>query len=85
MKTLSGQRFNQDVAAAKRAARNGPVIITDRGEPAFVLQTYAAWRAQSKAMPSRSLLELLSDPASADVEFEPARSRDPVGRPVELD
>ena len=37
MATLSAREFNQDVSVAKRAAGNEPVIITDRGQPAFVL------------------------------------------------
>jgi prevent-host-death family protein len=35
--TLSSREFNQDAAKAKRAARKGPVFITDRGRPAHVL------------------------------------------------
>jgi hypothetical protein len=35
--TLSSREFNQDVSRAKRAADEGPAIITDRGEPVYVL------------------------------------------------
>ena len=35
--TLSSRELNQDVGRAKRAARLGPVFITDRGRPAHVL------------------------------------------------
>ena len=38
--TLSSRELNQDLARAKRAAKVGPVVITDRGEPAFVLTTF---------------------------------------------
>lgn len=38
--TITSREFNQDKARAKRAAKLGPVIITDRGEPRFVLQTF---------------------------------------------
>lgn len=37
MRTISARELNRDVSAAKRAATAGPVVITDRGEPAFVL------------------------------------------------
>ncbi|WP_237207842.1 type II toxin-antitoxin system prevent-host-death family antitoxin [Rothia nasimurium] len=37
---LTSRQLNQDVSAAKRAASIGPVIITDRGTPSFVLMTY---------------------------------------------
>lgn len=35
--TLSSREFNQDTSSAKKATRQGPVIITDRGRPAHVL------------------------------------------------
>jgi prevent-host-death family protein len=35
--TLSSREFNQDTSRAKKAAREGPVFITDRGKPAHVL------------------------------------------------
>ena len=31
------ENFNRDVSAATRAADQGPVVITDRGEPAYVV------------------------------------------------
>ena len=71
--TISGREFNQDIARAKRAAADGPVIITDRGTPAYVLQRYDDWRQQTKAAPRRSLLDAVADPASAHIEFEPPR------------
>ena len=35
--TFSSREFTRDVSAAKRAAAEGPVFITDRGRPAFAL------------------------------------------------
>jgi PHD/YefM family antitoxin component YafN of YafNO toxin-antitoxin module len=35
--TFSSRDFTRDVAAAKQAAADGPVFITDRGRPAFAL------------------------------------------------
>ena len=40
--TISSRDFNQDVSQAKRAAEAGPVVITDRGRPAFVLLRHDA-------------------------------------------
>ncbi len=82
--TLSGREFNQDIAKAKRAAEKGPVIITDRGNPAFVLQRYDDWRHQTGARPSVSLLEALADSASAGIEFEPPCVTGPIGRIADL-
>ena len=41
---MSARDFNRDVSAAKRAADAGPVVITDRGEPAYVLLSIDAYR-----------------------------------------
>ena len=37
MHTFSSREFTRDVSAAKRAAVDGPVFITDRGKPAYAL------------------------------------------------
>lgn len=82
--TLSGREFNQDIARAKRAAEKGPVIITDRGEPAYVLQRYIDWRHQTGAAPSVSLLDAIADPDSETIEFDPPRIEGPLARPLDL-
>jgi PHD/YefM family antitoxin component YafN of YafNO toxin-antitoxin module len=71
MATLTSREFNQDVARAKRAANKGPVIITDRGRPAYVLMRHDAYlRLVEKDMGIRNLL---AHPESEDVAFEPPR------------
>ena len=42
--TISSREFNQDVSPAKRAADEGPVILTDRGEPDYVFLRHDAYR-----------------------------------------
>ena len=37
MKTMTSREANQDFSRAKREAKSGPVIITERGRPASVL------------------------------------------------
>ena len=82
-KALSSRDFNQDTAAAKRAAKNGPVFITDRGEPAYVLMTIAEYRRLTG--PSPRLSDLIGMADGADIDFElPPRSRD-LPRPVDFD
>ena len=71
MPTLTSREFNQDVARAKRAAKEGPVIITDRGRPAYVLMRHETYRRLSGEGPS--IRALLSDPESEEVDFEPPR------------
>ena len=42
--TLTSREFNQDASRAKKAAADGPVFITDRGEPAHVLLSIENYR-----------------------------------------
>ena len=71
MTTISSREFNQDVSGAKRKADRGPVIITDRGKPAYVLIRHDAWkRLQTKAPRIR---ELLGMPEVDEIEFEVPR------------
>ncbi|MGC4174572.1 type II toxin-antitoxin system Phd/YefM family antitoxin [Demequina sp.] len=70
MQTISSRDFNRDVSAAKRAAGDGPVFITDRGEPAFVLLTVQEYRRREGS--GASLVTRLSMPDDIEIEFEPA-------------
>ena len=69
--TLSGREFNQDTSRAKKAAENGPVIITDRGRPAHVLLSIDEYRRLTRR--HRSIVDALAMPETADIEFEPPR------------
>jgi prevent-host-death family protein len=70
--TLSSREFNQDTGRAKRAAKKGPVIITDRGRPAHVLLTIERYREIS-GKKKKSLAEALAMPNADKVDFEPPR------------
>ena len=65
--TISSRDFNQDVGKAKRAASNGPVIITDRGKPAHVLLSIAEYQKLTGG--NASIVELLVDKQAAAIEF----------------
>jgi prevent-host-death family protein len=67
--TLSSREFNQDTGRAKRAAKQGPVFITDRGEASHVLLSIEDYR--KLAFKGQSLADALAHPASADIEFDP--------------
>lgn len=67
MTTITAASFNHDVSAAKRAATNGPVVITDRGEPAFVLLSIDTYRRLSDR---RDVVDRLQ--MDAEIDFEPA-------------
>lgn len=79
--TLSSREFNQDASGAKRAARKGPVIITDRGRPAHVLLTIEAY--QKLTQKAASIADLLAMPGVADIDFEAPRAGR-IARPADL-
>jgi PHD/YefM family antitoxin component YafN of YafNO toxin-antitoxin module len=68
---ISIREFNQDVSRAKRAADAGPVIIIDRGRPAYVLLRHEAY--QRLVGESRSIRQLLDQPGTEEIEFDPPR------------
>lgn len=80
-KTVSSREFNQDVSGAKRAANEGPVIITDRGRPAHVLLSIEAYQRLMGG--GATIGELLAMPGSEDIDFDPPRVAD-VYRPADL-
>ena len=67
--TFSSREFNQRASEAKRAASNGPVFITDRGQPAHVLMTFEDYQRLTKQR--RNIADALATPGIADLEFEP--------------
>lgn len=71
--TLSSRDFTRDVSAAKRAAADGPVFITDRGRPAFALLSIEAYhRMAERGEPS--LLDVMDGiPCEPGIDFEPPR------------
>ena len=76
MKTMTSREANQDFSRAKRAAKTGPVIITERGRPANVLLSYEDYRRLVGE--PRSILERLADPSSEEVELDlPERTIEP--------
>ena len=81
--TLTSREFNQDTSGAKKAARRGPVFITDRGRPAHVLLTIEDYRRLTGG--DMSLAEALAQPGDANFEFEPPRAGGGIFNPADLD
>ena len=69
--TLSSREFIHGTSAAKRAANNGPVFITDRGHPAHVLMSFEEYQRLTKQR--RNIADALAMPGIADIEFVPPR------------
>lgn len=82
--TLSSREFNQDTSRAKKAAKDGPVFITDRGRTAHVLLTYEDYSRITRT--SKSIIDLLAMPGDdicAGFDLEIPRSRE-VSRSADL-
>lgn len=83
MSTISSREFSQDASRAKRAARKGPVFITDRGRPAHVLMTVELYQRLAGGQPS--IVDLLAGREAGTLHFDPPRlGADPL-KPVDLD
>jgi prevent-host-death family protein len=83
--TLSSREFNQDRSRATKAARKGPVYITNRGRPAFVLLNMEDYNKITHQ--EKSIVDLLAMPEGTpafDFDFEELRSISPP-REVNLD
>ena len=67
--TLSSRELNQDLSRAKKAAKGGPVFITDRGKPAHVLLSFDDYQRMTRQ--GRNIAQALAMPVGLHVEFEP--------------
>lgn len=66
--TISSREFNQAPNEAKRATTRGPVFITYRGRPAWVLMSIKDYRQLSQQR--RDIADSLAMPDMADIAFE---------------
>jgi prevent-host-death family protein len=76
--TMTSREFNQHTSRAKTAADHGPVVITDRGRPAYVLLSAAEYE---RLRPPRSALEALEQKGGPESDFDielPERRLDPI-------
>jgi PHD/YefM family antitoxin component YafN of YafNO toxin-antitoxin module len=82
--TLSSREFNQKVGYAKKAAEDGPVFITDRGQQTHVLLNVEEYRKITSKR--ETLFEALYYPelAKVDPDFEFPRIDGPF-KPAEFD
>jgi len=81
--TLSSREFNQATSRAKKAAKYGPVFITDRGRPAFVLLTIEQYRQRAGNQPDTA--DMLAQKEGEYFEFDPPRLDGELFRPAEFD
>ena len=69
--TFSSCELNKHISDAKKAAKKGPVFITDRGRVTHVLLTIEEY--QKLTSNHASIIDMLAMPGVADIEFEPPR------------
>jgi hypothetical protein len=74
MPVLTAKEFDQDIAGAKRAADEGPMVLTDSGIPCYVFMRHETYQRLTER--GQSLRLLLAHPESEDVEFDPPRLGD---------
>ena len=79
IKLFTSRVFNRDKSGAKRAASSGPVFITERGKPAFVMMTFEEY--QRITMGPRSIVDMLG--MRADIGFDSPKAGT-LSRPVDL-
>ena len=82
--TVSARDFARDLAKAKRATDSGPVFVTDRGKPTFVLLKIEDYYKNVQEKPI-SFLELMDSIPGGDFEFEPPRMASTGFKPAEFD
>ena len=80
--TITSREFNQDSSRAKKAARSGPVFITDRGKPAHVLLSIEEYQRLSGQ--TAGIVDLLAMPQAEDIEFNPPRLQNAMFKPADL-
>lgn len=80
--TVSSREFNQAASRVKKAAENGPVFITDRGRPSFVLLNIDEYHKLSSK--GKNIVELLKMPDDTPkFDFDPPRLGD-LAREIDL-
>lgn len=67
--TITAREFGQNASSARRLASEGPVFITVRDEPAYVLLNIADYRDLAGGERGMSLLQLMDSlPGTSEAE-----------------
>jgi len=69
--TISSREPKKDATPAKQATKSGPVFITDRGKPVYVLLSFEDYQRLTRQW--RNIADALAMPDVACIEFEPPR------------
>lgn len=72
--TFSSREVNQDFGKAKRAAEAGPVTITNRGRPAYVLMKHEDYARLTCPPEKKTLFDLIGQYGPEhDFDFDPPK------------
>ena len=74
-KTMTSREFNLHASQAKKATKQGPVFITDRGKPCHVLLSIEEYYRLTRQ--EKNIADVLSMPSSEDIELEIPKMEDP--------
>ncbi len=81
--TVTSREFNHDAGFAKRAAKKGSVVVTDRGRPAYVFMTYEEYvKITNSGITLADALAMPDDSAGIDLALPPRKKS--AGRLVDL-
>lgn len=80
--TISSRDFNQHKGRATKAASSGPVVITDRGKPSFVLMSFEEYRRITGE--KINIIDALAMPGVGDIDIEFPRHRE-IPREIDFD
>jgi PHD/YefM family antitoxin component YafN of YafNO toxin-antitoxin module len=72
--TLTSRKLDQETGKAKKYADAGPVFITDRGQPSYVLLSIGDYRRLTST--DRNIADLLALPGAEDIKLEIPRFPD---------
>ena len=74
--TISSTALTKDIGKTKKAAQARPVIITEDGQPAYVLMNIEQYK--DIIGNTQSILDLLAMPGAEDIQFTPPRMQDTI-------
>tara|TARA_R110002072_G_C7639368_1_gene507645 strand:- start:319 stop:567 length:249 start_codon:yes stop_codon:yes gene_type:complete len=63
----SSREFNRNPSSVKKSADKGPVLITERGEAAYVILSYSAYTSLTNEQ--ENVLERLAMPEGENIDF----------------
>ena len=66
--TFTSRQFNQDPSSVKRAAKNGPVKITERGVVAFMMMNIDDYLEITGK--TSTIIDLVSAPNTQDIQLD---------------